>query len=170
LNEIVAIDDSPVGTPPLQVNSFNNPALDLPSFNLPVEHQVQGSNYIAMPPLCTYEIEETAPLNLSMAHNSHSIQSFSPSLRNSFFLKDFCYDPMVSGNLAVDQSESSLWGKNRFSFGRNYPSVDLFQSNLGFRLSGRARWCMIRAAFKWGISVRRDVAAKKMARLLFVDF
>lgn len=153
-----------------------------------------GSNHMATSPPYTYEMDDSSPLGFSMAQNFHSMQAFYPTLRNSFIMRDFCYGPyagggyssapsgslgsvMGSGNLAVNdnyQAETSIWQGNRFSFGRNYQSVDIFPSNISFRLSGsgspKARWCKIRAAFKWGISVRRDVAAKKMERLLFVDF
>ncbi|KAM7469941.1 hypothetical protein LguiA_008124 [Lonicera macranthoides] len=195
LNEIVPFDEHSVVTPPLlpsiQANPFSSTPLDLPNFNLPTEEQDQvqmqmGSNHMATSPPYTYEIDDSAPLGLSMAQNSHSMQAFSPTLRNSFIMRDFCYDTyaggeyssapseslesvMVRGNLAVNDSylaETSIWHGNRFSFGRNYQSADIFPSNIGLRLSGsgspKARWCKIRAAFKWGISVRRDVAAKRM--------
>lgn len=50
-------------------------------------------------------------------------------------------------------------------------SVDIFSSDFGICFSSnRARWCKIRAALKWG-SVRRDVAAKKMAdSFSYLDF
>lgn len=45
---------------------------------------------------------------------------------------------------------------------------------VGIRISRRgkqkARWCKIRAALKWGISVRRYVAARRMARRFYLDY
>ncbi|XP_076950821.1 calmodulin-binding protein 60 B-like [Bidens hawaiensis] len=55
-------------------------------------------------------------------------------------------------------------------------SIDIFSSDFGICFSSNgspralARWCKIRAALKWG-SVRRDVAAKKMAdSFSYLDF
>lgn len=89
---------------------------------------------------------------------------FSPNLRNSFKTKEF-----MNGGYGDDFNFQSLWQGDELYFDPNNQSIDI---GICFSRNGspRARWCKIRAALKWG-SVRRDVAAKKMARLpSYLDF
>ncbi|KAI7738759.1 hypothetical protein M8C21_033914 [Ambrosia artemisiifolia] len=78
---------------------------------------------------------------------------------------------------AVDddwQTGTSLWQGNELFIDPSNQTIDIFSSDFGICFSSngspRARWCKIRAALKWG-SVRRDVAAKKMADpFSYLDF
>lgn len=92
---------------------------------------------------------------------------------------------MPNGHLAADDTfqfqtstlfpVSATWGQGNSFFlaANNEAEVGILSShpNFGIGMSRkgkpRARWCKIRAALKWGISVRRDVAAKRMEKLFF---
>lgn len=92
---------------------------------------------------------------------------------------------MPNGHLAADDTfqfqtstlfpVSATWGQGNSFFlaANNEAEVGILSShpNFGIGMSRkgkpRARWCKIRAALKWGISVRRDVAAKRMEKLIF---
>uniref|UniRef100_A0A5B7AMA6 Calmodulin-binding protein 60 D n=1 Tax=Davidia involucrata TaxID=16924 RepID=A0A5B7AMA6_DAVIN len=74
---------------------------------------------------------------------------------------------------------TTTWGQENglFLAPSNEAEVGIVSSfpNFGIHLSRngkpKAGWCKIRAAVKWGISVRRDVEAKRMAaRFLYMDF
>lgn len=73
---------------------------------------------------------------------------------------------------ADDNSQvgTSIWQGEGFFFAPTDNGVGIAASNFGIPISRngkpKARWCMIRAAVKWGISVRRDAAARRMARFL----
>ena len=89
---------------------------------------------------------------------------------------------MPNGHLAADNTfqfqtstlfpVSATWGEgNSLLFAANNDAgVRILSShpNFGIGMSRkgkpRASWCKVRAALKWGISVRRDVAAKKMEK------
>lgn len=152
-----------------------------------------GSDHMTTSPPYTFEVDNGSQLEVSLAHNCHSMQAFSPPLSNSFVMKDF-YDGsyregyntapigslgsvMMTEDLAADdisQVEMSTWQGNGFFLAPSTQSVGILSSNIGFHFSRngkpKARWCKIRAAIKWGILVRRDVAAKRMARLMYYDF
>ena len=117
------------------------------------------------------------------ASGGSSMQFFSPALRNSFIMRDFCNGPygegcsssgpgMASGPLPADfdfQMGSSFWPGNALCSAPCNQTVDTLSSDFGIicfsrNRSPRARWCKIRAALKWG-SVRRDVAAKRTEEL-----
>lgn len=147
-----------------------------------------GSDRMTSSPLYTFEVDNGSQLDVSVANNCHSLQAIYPTLTNSFVMKDFCYGSysegrsaapsgslgsVLTGDLADDisQVEMSNWQGNGFFLPPSNQSVDIVSSNVGFRFSKKgkpkARWCKLRAAIKWGISVRRVVAAKRMGRPLF---
>ncbi|GMP40028.1 hypothetical protein CsSME_00010638 [Camellia sinensis var. sinensis] len=75
---------------------------------------------------------------------------------------------MQIGHLTANdnsQEQKPTWHGNGLFFAPNNETVGILSSNFDIHISRngkpKARWCMIRAAMKWGISVRRDVEAKK---------
>ncbi|KAI7726867.1 hypothetical protein M8C21_004461 [Ambrosia artemisiifolia] len=97
-----------------------------------------------------------------------SMEYYSPALRISFRIEEFG----IQDTAAVDSQ--FLWQGNELFIDPSNQHIDVVSSDFGicFTRNGspRARWCKIRAALKWG-SMRRDVAAKKMAELhSYFDF
>ncbi|KAL8115014.1 calmodulin-binding protein 60 B-like isoform X2 [Apium graveolens] len=115
--------------------------------------------------------------------------AFSPT-RDSIGTTDHCYGTyregysaapssslgsvFTSGSLANDDiysSEMAMWQGNEYFPSPSNQSIDFVSSYLGFHVSKngrpRTRWFKLRAALKWGISIRHEVAAKRMARLLY---
>ncbi|KAK1364208.1 Calmodulin-binding protein 60 B like [Heracleum sosnowskyi] len=78
---------------------------------------------------------------------------------------------LPSGSLANNDTylaKMATWqGNENFLWATNQ-SIDFDSSNIGFCVStkGRpgSRWFKLRTALKWGISIRRDAAAKKLER------
>ncbi|XP_008245780.1 PREDICTED: calmodulin-binding protein 60 G-like [Prunus mume] len=75
-------------------------------------------------------------------------------------------------------STNVIWGQaNSFCFGSSnngteaghFPHISGLVHNSGTR-KPKACWCKLRAAIKWWVSVRRDVAARRMARPLYLDY
>lgn len=94
--------------------------------------------------------------------NNNNMQYYSPALRNSFIIKEY-------NNLQNDINDQVLWQGNELFIDPSNQQIDV---GICFSRNGspRARWCKIRAALKWG-SVRRDVAAKKIAEVdSYIDF
>lgn len=81
----------------------------------------------------------------------------------------------IEASYCLPSSSSSAWtpGNDLFIGSLGEADVGIFSSfpdiGVHIRKSARPRagWCKIRAAVKWG-SVRRDVAARRMARLLYM--
>lgn len=79
----------------------------------------------------------------------------------------------IEASCCFPSSSSSAWtpGNGLFIGSLGEAEVGIFSSfpDIGVHIRKSARpkagWCKIRAAVKWG-SVRRDVAARRMARLL----
>lgn len=71
-------------------------------------------------------------------------------------------------------TEMAMWQGSEYFPSSSNQSIDFVSSDLGFHVSknGRpgARWFKLRAALKWGISIRQEVAAKTTAMLLYYDF
>lgn len=164
LNGMVPMDDLSIfgGLVPM-ANLHNYPmkseSLGLPCLEIPVMHQdeleMQMNGMIGS----TSSEEE-----VNVGHDSCSMEYFSPNLRNSFKTKEF-----INGGYGDDFNFQSLWQGDELYIDPNNQSIDI---GICFSRNGspRARWCKIRAALKWG-SVRRGVAAKKMARLpSYLDF
>lgn len=141
----------------------------------------------------TFAVDNGSQLDVSLANYCHSLQAIYPTLTNSFTMKDFCYGSYSEGYSAapsgsllesvsirdivaddISQHEMSNWQGDQFFLAPSNQSVANVSSNFGFCFSNsrkpKARWCKLRAAIKWGISVRRVVAAKRMARLRYLDY
>lgn len=81
----------------------------------------------------------------------------------------------IEASYSFPSSSSSAWtpGNGLFIGSLGEAEVGIFSSfpDIGLHIRKSARpkagWCKIRAAVKWG-SVRRDVAARRMARLLYM--
>ncbi|XP_023731135.1 calmodulin-binding protein 60 B isoform X2 [Lactuca sativa] len=154
LNGMIPMDDlSVIGAPVPMANLHNYPlksaSLALPCVDIPLLHQDEVEMHM-------YGV---------VGSTSSEEEYFSPNLRNSFKTKEF----MNGGGYGDDFNFQSLWQGDELYFDPNNQSIDI---GICFSRNGspRARWCKIRAALKWG-SVRRDVAAKKMARLpSYLDF
>ncbi|KAD4179580.1 hypothetical protein R6Q59_023077 [Mikania micrantha] len=95
---------------------------------------------------------------------------------SSFIIKELisgAYDQDLAA-VGIDnlQAGTSLWQGNEMFIDPGNQTIDIVSSDFGICYtsngSPRARWCKIRAALKWD-SVRRDVAAKKMAES-YLDF
>lgn len=133
----------------------------------------------------TFELDNSSLPDFSLAHDHHSMQAFSPTRRNGLATKDYCYgmygewnsaapsgslgSVLTSGSLANDDiywGELVTWQGNENFLLPSNQSIDFVSSNLGFGIprNGRpgARWFKLRAALIWGISIRRDAAARRM--------
>lgn len=138
----------------------------------------------------SFEVDNDNQLNFPLANESYSLQDIYPS-PNNFMMKDFhfgsCSEEYSAGpsvslgsvspwDLVAERSSYvniSKWQEEGFFLPTTNRSVDVVSSNLGFQFlkngKPRARWCKLRAVIKWGISVRRVVAAKRLARPLYLD-
>ncbi|XP_035833300.1 protein SAR DEFICIENT 1 isoform X2 [Helianthus annuus] len=143
LEGMVPMDTQSVfGAPVLMPNLHHTPLKTATSDELEMQMQMyDGSNDIHV-------------------QDPYSMQYFSPALRNSFIIKEFGVQDNIDSQI--------LWQGNNLLIDPSNQHIDVVSSDFGicFSRNGspRARWCKIRAALKWG-SVRRDVAAKKMAEL-----
>lgn len=140
----------------------------------------------------TFELDSSSLSDISLAPNWQSMQAFSPT-RDSLITKDHCYGAyregytsapssslgsvLTNGSLANDDiysSEMATWQGNEYFPSPSNQSTDFVSSYLGFHVPKNrrpgARWFKLRAALKWGISIRKEVAAKRMAKLLYYDF
>lgn len=139
----------------LQIYPLKSESLGLPCIDIPVLNQDELEMHMDGVVGSTSSEEE-----VGVGHDSSSsMEYFSPNLRNSFKTKEF-----INGGYGDDFNFQSLWqGDDELYIDPNNQTIDI---GICFSRNGspRARWCKIRAALKWG-SVRRDVAAKKMARL-----
>uniref|UniRef100_A0A5B7AKZ3 Calmodulin-binding protein 60 D n=1 Tax=Davidia involucrata TaxID=16924 RepID=A0A5B7AKZ3_DAVIN len=199
LNDLIPIDEpSVVGLArpllSLQADPLCNPSLGLQYVNFPVAHEDEPEmqlnfNHMTTSPRCTFEVEDSSQLEVHLAQSFLPTHIFTPTLRNSFVLRNSfsghysagnCWTPSGSlgplvqaGHLAADdasQVETSSWlpsNEAEFGIASSFPNFGIHLSKNG---KPKAGWCKIRAALKWGISVRRDVAAKRMEKLLFLDF
>ncbi|XP_024968398.1 calmodulin-binding protein 60 D-like isoform X2 [Cynara cardunculus var. scolymus] len=167
-------------------------SLVLQDVNIPTLHpeqpqvQPQPQMQLASAPH-DYGLYNGSQSEVCISAGGSSMQFFSPSLRNSFIMRDFWNGPygegcssgpgMPSGPPPADfdfQTGSSFWPGNALCSAPRNQTVDTVSSDFGIcfprNRSPRARWCKIRAAVKW-VSVMRNVAAKRMAELYpYLDF
>lgn len=166
--------------------------------NTPVanEDQLQmllGFDYMTTSLPYTCMVDNNSLQEVFPEHDCHLMQAFSSTRRDSLETNNFCHESytegysvarsrspgsvLVSGSLANNdtyRAEMATWKGNGNFLCPSNQSVDFVSSNIGFRVTrkGRtgSRWFKLRAAFKWGISIRRDAAAKKLERFLYYDF
>lgn len=158
LNGMVPVDNLSVfGVPVPMANLHNYPSkigsFGLPRVDIPVLHQDEVKMH--MHGVVTHGSTSTSSEEeVGVGPDSYSAEYFSPNLRNSFKTEEFIND---------DFNFQSLWQGDELYINPSNQTIDI---GICFSRNGspRARWCKIRAALKWG-SVRRDVAAKRMARL-----
>lgn len=146
--------------PSLLADPFSGSSSNLQDANFPGMHQDQmemelASSQMTMTtsPPCSYNAQHTygGPCDIG--------KSWAPVMQITHLTAD-------------DNSQvgTSIWQGEGFFFAPTDNGVGIAASNFGIPISRngkpKARWCMIRAAVKWGISVRRDVAARRMARFL----
>lgn len=133
---------------------------------------------MAISPTYSYDVQYDSQPEDSVTQLSYPMQLSSPTLKTSFKATDSYGGPYDVGNgwapvmqithlTADDNSQvgTTTWQGNGFLFS----PVD----NISTDGKPKSRWCTIRAAVKWVISVRRDAAAKRMGRLFtpeFVDY
>ncbi|XP_059648444.1 calmodulin-binding protein 60 B-like isoform X2 [Cornus florida] len=196
LNNLVEINEPSLVGPSLPLSSlqdqFGSPNL-VQDVNFPVSQQDQlemqlGFNHTTSTGY-GFEVEDGSQLEVSMGLNCHPVQAFLPMLSNNLVVTDSCPGPYSeANNWAPGGSlgqvvqighpipeynahlETSTWKGNGFFFPPSNGRVGIRSSNFGIQISRngkpKVRWFKVRAALKWGISVRRDVAAKRMAGLL----
>ncbi|KAK9292864.1 hypothetical protein L1049_020845 [Liquidambar formosana] len=201
LNALVPYDGSSVVGPsrPLlspQADPLGCPNLVLQHLDFPIMHQETQLDFNNTETSLSYNygVENNSQLEVSL---SQPMQVFTPTLRNSFVMRDISSLPysggsgwapggslgaMSIGPLAADEISpvqmssfypvpTTLGQRNSLFFpSTNEPDIGIFSHlppNFAFQLprSGRpkAGWCKIRAAVKWGILGKRDVAARRMA-------
>ncbi|XP_028086312.1 calmodulin-binding protein 60 G-like [Camellia sinensis] len=151
-------------------------------------------NHMATSPPYIYNVEDGNQQEVSVVQQYQPLQVFTPTLRNSLMATNSYSGPYGGGNswapsgssgpvlqighLTSDDncpSEPTTWQGNGLFLASSNETVGNVSSNFGICDSRngkpKARWCMIRAAIKWVISVRRVVAAKRrMARLRYLNF
>ncbi|KAF8387781.1 hypothetical protein HHK36_026436 [Tetracentron sinense] len=144
----------------------------------------------------SYIVEDCGQLEEVAAMQGCQGKVFAPIQRNSFKMRYSCtvpyenygndwsptgsLDPVMPGGQATDdkfQVQMPGWGQGSGLFlAPSDAGIGLFYSlpNLRVHISKSAKpnmgWFKLRAAIKWGISVRRAVAAKRLARLLQLDY
>ncbi|CAL5378626.1 unnamed protein product [Camellia sinensis] len=146
----------------------------------PLEMQLASNHMMSLQPY-TYDAQDGSQLEVSAYQ---PMQLFTPALGNCLMAADSCAGPYSGGDgwapsgslgsfiqighlTANDNSQEQkpTWHGNGLFFTPNNETVGILSSNFDIHISRngkpKARWCMIRAAMKWGISVRRDVEAKK---------
>ncbi|XAR52676.1 hypothetical protein NMG60_11020862 [Bertholletia excelsa] len=152
------------------------------------EEMQLASSRMTSPP-CTFDSQDRNGLEVSVSGHSYPMQVFAPTLYDSLIINDSCSGPsgedkswapsgsvrklLQNGCLAVydnSQAGTSKWQGNGLFLSPSNDAGGLLSSNFGIHISRsgkpKARWCMIRAVVKWGISLRRDVAAKKWKNLM----
>ena len=110
-------------------------------------------------------VDSGSETEIGVGHDPCHMDYFSSALRNSFVCKEFSSGGYGQDDLVTDIG-TSLWHGNGLFIDTSNQTIDIVSSDFGISFSRngspRARWCKIRAALKWK-SVRRDVAAKRMA-------
>lgn len=144
----------------------------------------------AISPSYSYTVQYDSQPEDSVTQLSCPMQLSSPKLQNSFKATDSyggLYDVgngwapvmQITHLTADDNSQvgTSTWQGNGFLFAPVDNIVGSAASNVGIRISTdgkpKSRWCTIRAAVKWVISIRRVAAAKRMGSPFspeFVDY
>ncbi|PSS19667.1 Calmodulin-binding protein 60 B like [Actinidia chinensis var. chinensis] len=186
LNDLVPFDPpSAVGpsilSSSLLADPYSSSISDLQNVNYSGMHQDQlemqlAPNHMTMTPspLYTCNVQDGSHPEVSVAQLCHPVQVFGPTLRNDFMTTDYISGPYVgetswaaSGSLnPVMQIGHLTTGDNSQAGTSTWPgNIGIFSPDFGIHLSKKgkpkARWCMIRAAMKLGLSVRRDAAAKR---------
>ncbi|GFY90520.1 calmodulin binding protein-like protein [Actinidia rufa] len=187
LNDLVPYDPpSAVGpsilSSSLLADPYSSSISDLPNVNFSGIHQDQlemqlAPNHMTVTPspLYTYNVQDGSHPEVSVAQLCHPVQVFAPpTLRNGFMAPDYISGPYVgetswaaSGSLGPVMQIGHLSAGDNSQVGiSTWPgNVGIVSPNFGIHISRngkpKARWCMIRAAMKLGLSVRRDAAAKR---------
>ncbi|CAL5330120.1 unnamed protein product [Camellia sinensis] len=182
VNDWVPLDEASAFGPALLVD----PVSSLQPVNFhqdPLEMQLASNHMMSLQPY-TYDAQDGSQLEVSAAQHYQPMQLFTPALGNCLMAADSCSGPygggdswapsgslgsfMQIGHLTANdnsQEQKPTWHGNGLFFAPNNETVGILSSNFDIHISRngkpKARWCMIRAAMKWGISVRRDVEAKK---------
>ncbi|GJY63433.1 cam-binding protein 60-like protein G [Tanacetum coccineum] len=165
LNGMVPIDESSVfGVPVsksmlLHQDHLKSGSVDIQGVNIPLLQQDEHETHM-------YGVADSgSETEIGVGHDPCSMDYFSSALRNCFVFKEFSSGGYGQDDLVANIG-TSLWHGNELFIDTSNQTIDIVSSDFGISFSGngspRARWCKIRAALKWG-SVRRDVAAKKMA-------
>ncbi|KAE9446642.1 hypothetical protein C3L33_21461, partial [Rhododendron williamsianum] len=153
LGDLVPLDDSPVfgpGTVPASLQPII----------LPGVHQVY--QFVA---LSTNAIVHSTP-----SHGLMSMDSYSgPYCGGNSWAPGESLGPLMQiGHQTANDSfqiGTSTWGADGLFLSPSNQAVGFLSSDFGSDISRdgkpKLRWCMVRAVMKWGISVRRVVAAKK---------
>lgn len=151
-----------------------------------------GSGYMTTSSPYTSEVDNGSLQEVFPQHDCHIMQAFTSTRRNNPVTNNFCQESYPEGcsvspsrspgsvlateSLANNDTylaEMAIWQGNENFLCPSSPSFNFLSSNIGFRVSrkGRlgSRWFKLRAALKWGISIRRDAAAKRIARFLDCD-
>ncbi|XP_058213968.1 calmodulin-binding protein 60 B-like isoform X2 [Rhododendron vialii] len=202
LHALVLLDAPPAIGPAMLPSSllaehYSSSSSQLQDVNFPVVQQDQMEMQLpsshmatAISPSYSYNVQYDSQPEDSVTQLSYPMQLSSPTLQNSFKATDSYGGSYDVGNgwapvmqithlTADDNSQvgTSTWQGNGFLFSPVDNTVEIAASNVGIRISmdgkPKSRWCTIRAAVKWVISVRRDAAAKRMERLFspeFVDY
>ncbi|GFY94919.1 calmodulin binding protein-like protein [Actinidia rufa] len=165
----------------LLADPYSSSISDLQNVNFSGMHQDQlemqlAPNHMTMTPspLYTCNVQDGSHPEVSVAQLCHPVQVFGPTLRNDFMTTDYISGPYVgetswaaSGSLNpvmqighLTTSDNSQAGTSTWPGNIGFFSPD-FGKHLSKKGKPKARWCMIRAAMKLGLSVRRDAAAKR---------
>ncbi|RVW97890.1 Calmodulin-binding protein 60 D [Vitis vinifera] len=159
--------------PTIQTETFNDPCLSL--HNFPVTHQDQSDSQMGFdqsPSSSYYDWDDNNQEDPSMGvlvglqagHRGQLcqmviwLQTTLSSFKHQLY---FLFLPHGGKGIVFSLLQTM---KQRLAF---FPLTPILASVMSRKGKPRARWCKIRAALKWGISVRRDVAAKRMEKLIF---
>ncbi|XP_062004601.1 calmodulin-binding protein 60 B-like isoform X2 [Rosa rugosa] len=157
-----------------QQYSFQFPQQDVPPMQLGFPHASPSTSY-------PYQAEGSNQFMVSVAQTSHPMQVFAPALRNSFSMEEFStlnfnaensWPPIVStAHLGTTENflQTSTWSPMNPNWGGQGngfcdTGIPGFLHNAGTIKKPKARWCKLRAAIKWWVSVR----ARRMARPLYL--
>ncbi|WOH09561.1 hypothetical protein DCAR_0729018 [Daucus carota subsp. sativus] len=147
--------------------------------------------YMTTSPPYTSELDNGDLQEVILEHDL--MQGFSSKRKNSLVTNNFLHESstpgygvapsvspgsvLASASLAYTDTfsaEMMKWPVNENFICPNNQSIDFVSSSIGFHVSKTGRpglkWFKLRAALKWGISIRRDAAAKRLERFLRYDF
>lgn len=187
---------SPMLLSSLQAEMSNSYTVGQQHVNTPVADEDQlpmllGSDYMTTSLPYTSKVDNDSLQEVFPEHDCHLMQAFSSTKRDSLVTNNFCHESYAEGySLAPSRSPGSVFPSGSLASNDTYlgematwqgienficpsnQSVDFISSNFHVSRKGRpgSGWFKLRAALKWGISIRRDAAAKKLERFLYYDF
>ncbi|XP_058190856.1 calmodulin-binding protein 60 B-like [Rhododendron vialii] len=182
LDYLVPLDESPVFGPGMVPASLQ--PIILPGVHQDQQKMQLVSNHGETSLPYFYDPQDQFQLEVSVEQHSQPMQLFTPTPSHGLMSTDSYSGPYCGGNSwAPGESLGPLmqighqtannsfqigtptWGADGLFLSPSNQAVGFLSSDFGFDITRngkpKLRWRLVRAVMKWGISVRRVVAAKK---------